>query len=218
MRTVGPMVALLGAALVTMPALTACASPDYHFVANDDHDAVLRVPSTWDHISAGEAMRATGEKATETQGWLAFYDGSAKPSALHATAPYTEAPMLMARSVDISAENQDAVTDDVLRDIIYPVTEAGRAQEQASAAAAGQTLPEFKLLKDTTRSSDTEQGVHVLFSYTSGGHTEVYDQVAVTDPKRTRIHLALVHCSQTCFASRGAEMDQVVSSLTVKKT
>ena len=217
MRTVR-LVTLVAAALVCVPALAACSSPTYRFIGNDEHDVVLRVPAGWDHISVNEAMRATGQKATATQGWLAFYDGAAKPSARHATAAYTEGPMLMARSVDISEENRDAVTDDVLRDIIYPVTDAGRAQEQLTAAASGQTLPDFTLLKDVTLSSDTERGVHVLFSYTTAGHTEVYDQVAVTDPKRTRIHLALVHCSQTCFTDRSTEIDQVVSSLTVKKT
>ena len=177
---------------------------------------MLRLPTSWSKVDSAAVLRASGEDPTTAVGWMAFFDGSTKPSAKHASNAYADDPVLIARSLDISSEQRAGVTGDALRDLLIPVTEQARTEQQLTAAAAGQSAPVFKLMQDKTLTSKTERGVHVLYSYTIQGHTEVYDKVAVTDPKRTRVHLALVHCSLSCFTARSTEIDRVVSSLTVK--
>ena len=60
------------------------------------------------------------------------------------------------------------------------------------------------------------EGVHVVFGYDYGQGMEIYDKVVVTDPKRTRLHLLLVHCAQRCYDERRAEISHVTGSFTVK--
>ena len=217
MRAVGRALAVLAVAALGVPALAGCSAPPYQYVGNDDHDLVLRVPKTWSKINSDAVLRASGEDPSTAVGWLAFFDASPKPSVKHASDVYADDPVMIARSVDVPADQRASVTGDALRDLLIPVTESARTEQQISAMAAGQSAPDFKLLADKTLTGRHERGVHVMFSYGTGGHTEVYDKVAVTDPKKTKVHLVLVHCSQTCFDTRGKEIDAVVSSLTVKK-
>ena len=217
MRAVGRALPLLAVAALGVPALAGCAAPRYQYVGNDDHDVVMRVPTSWSKINSDAVLRASGEDPSTAVGWLAFFDASSRPSVKHASDAYADAPVMIARSVDVPAEQKSSVTGDALRDLLIPVTESARTEQQVSALAAGQSAPAFKLLENKTLTGKHERGVHVMFSYATDGHTEVYDKVAVTDPKKTRVHLVLVHCSQACFDSRSKEIDAVVSSLTVKK-
>ena len=217
MRTVGRALARASVLLAGLGVVLAgCGRPSYQFLGNDDRDLVMRLPVSWSKIDPDDVARATGQDPSTTVGWTAVFDGSAKPSVKHASAAYADAPLMIVRSVDVPQDQRDGVTADALRDLVIPVTEQARTEQQLTAAAAGQQPPVFKLLKDTTLTTKTERGVHLIFSYAIGGHTEVYDKVAVTDPKKTRVHIALAHCSQACYSSRGKEIDTVISSLTVK--
>ena len=55
-----------------------------------------------------------------------------------------------------------------------------------------------------------------MYSYRINGMQETFDQMAVTDPKKTRGHLLVVHCTLACFSARASEIGDVVSSLTLK--
>jgi hypothetical protein len=46
---------------------------------------------------------------------------------------------------------------------------------------------------------------------------EFFDQIAVTDPKKTKLHLLLVHCSQQCYSKYVDQITDSVTSFTVKK-
>ncbi|MFI7588585.1 hypothetical protein ACIB24_16060 [Spongisporangium articulatum] len=87
---------------------------------------------------------------------------------------------------------------------------------EATSGTTGDTYVTSLLLRYKTITTPTERGVHLVFSRTLLGHTEIYDKIAVTDPGLSRVHIVMVHCSQACFSDRGREIDQVVSSLRVK--
>lgn len=217
MRVVHRALALLAVTALGAGLLAGCGAPAYQYVGNDDHDLVLRVPASWNKINSDDVLRASGEDPSTAVGWLAFFDASPRPSARHASGTYAEDPVMVIRSIDVPKEQRSSVTGDALRDLLIPVTEQARTEQQVSALAAGQSAPKFTLLASRTLSTENERGVHLTFSYATAGHTEVYDKLAVTDPKKTRVHLVLVHCSKACFDGRGKEIDAVVSSLTVKK-
>jgi hypothetical protein len=200
----------LALAATLVVAVGGCATaPKYRFVGSDDRDLVIRIPRSWTEINTNEALKASGVDPTTHSGWTAFYDGSTQPSVQHMKTPQVSAPVMVAQSLDVSASDRASVTDAQLRDLLLPGTPQVRSTAQAS--------DNFALIKDEKVSNRTEHGAHVVFYYrVAGSGREYFDQVAVTDPKRLRVHMVGVHCSQECFTTHAAEIDAAVSSLTLK--
>ena len=119
--------------------------------------------------------------------------------------------MLRAESVDVPTDDRSQLTDDQMRELVLP----GDDGQRTAATAAGQ----FKLMVDKAIANKAERGAHVVFSLVSDGTSsqpEVYDQIALTDPKRTRVHLLTVHCTQACYTANQKQIEDVVTSLTLK--
>jgi hypothetical protein len=212
-RRLAPAAAALAAVALT----SACGSPAYRFVANDDRDVVLRVPSSWSQVDTKSVLTAEGQPApTGDYGWLVFYDASPSPDAGHVRAAGLSEPLMTARSLDIPDEVRATLTDEVLMDLWEPVTPAARDTDRMTRLAAGQPERTFRMVSTTTIHTSTERGFHLVFSYSSGPGVEYFDQVAVTDPDRTRVHTVMVRCSAACFRERRPEIDAAVRSLTVK--
>jgi hypothetical protein len=208
-------VAALAATAAVAAGLTGCATPGYKFVGSDDRDVVMKIPRSWNAVDTDAVLKASGVDPASRSGWIVFYDAASKPSVQHLRTSSAQAPVLVAQSFDISSDQRPSLTDDQLRNALLPVTQEAR---DAAAAAAGSTSAHdgFRLITDQTLNNKTEHGVHVVFSYRLNGANELFDQVAVTDPKKTRGHLLVVHCTQACFSARSGEIAGVVSSLTLK--
>ncbi len=204
--------------LVLAVLVTGCARPAFTYIANADRDAVLRVPSNWSPVSTDAVLKAGGQDPSQGgYGWLVFYDADAKPSTAHLRSESVDQPVMIAQSLDISPQNRTGLTDDTLRNILQPVTTDARASDEVSRAGMGLAPRQFTLISDKTLNTRTEHGVHLVFSYRTGSRTEYYDQIAVTDPKRTRAHVVMVHCSQACYQADKDQIAGAVDSLTVKK-
>lgn len=209
----------VAAASVLAIAISGCSEPAFTYIANADRDVVLRVPRDWTPVSTDAVLKADGQDPSRSDfGWLVFYDADAKPSTTHLRSESVEHPVLIAQSLDVGAENRANLTADTLRNLLQPVTADARATDELSRASMGLSPRQFRLISDETVNTKTERGVHVVFSYQTGSRIEYYDQMAVTDPKRTRAHVVLVHCSQTCFQANEKQIDDAVDSLTVKST
>ena len=108
-----------------------------------------------------------------------------------------------------------SLSDDGLRDVLLPVTSAGRL-----AAAQGSTFPltHFHLLRDTM--IEAGQGVHGVsdtFEYTyPGGVTDTFGKVALTNSDRTQLYVLLVHCIARCYSHNRDQIDMIMSSFTVR--
>lgn len=209
MRRTARLSAAIGLALCLsiVAMLGGCARPEYRFVASSERDLVLRVPTSWNAINTKAALKASGNDPATWNGWAAFYDGSPKPALAHVKQPTTDDPILYARSIPVSDEERALVTDAGLLEMILPAT----AQERAAATKS----KEFAILSKETVAQKHQHGAHVTFMHKIGNTVEVYDHIALTDPKARAIHVAFVHCTQQCFRSH-PEIDGVVTSLTLK--
>jgi hypothetical protein len=207
-----PAAAAVPAVVVAVLAvvLGGCATPAYRFVGSSDHDVVLKVPRGWSQVNAKDALKASGVDPATVTGWTVFYDAASKPSAQDGQTKPANAPVLRVESVDVPEADRSQLTAEQMRELVLPGDDTSRA----TAAAAGQ----FKLMVDKPVTSKTEVGAHVVFSLVTSTSpvAEVYDQVALTDPKRTRVHLLTVHCTQACYAADQRQIDNVVTSLTLK--
>ena len=58
--------------------------------------------------------------------------------------------------------------------------------------------------------------MHVVFAYDGGQGPEVYDQIAVLDTRKTRVHSLLVHCTQACYDRNRSAITTTMRSFTVR--
>jgi hypothetical protein len=210
--------AVAAAAVVLAVALSGCAQSSYTYVSNSDRDFVLRIPRTWSQVSTAAVLKADGTDTSTTDlGWLVFYDAAATPSTDHVRAESVDSPVMIAQSFDVDATSRASLTTDALRNIMEPVTADARASDAATRETEGLSPRTFKLISDQTVSTKLDSGVHEVFSYTTDGQTEYYDQIAVTDPKKTKAHFVLVHCSSACYQADQSQITAAVNSFTVKK-
>jgi hypothetical protein len=193
--------------------LSACGPPAYRFQANGTNELVLKMPRNWNAVSAGVPTNQDGTKAGKGN-WLAAFDAAPRPSLDHVRSNHATSPAAIMVSLAVTKEEGQGVTDDTLRDRLLPVSKEARAL----AALSGFTAKDFRLIRDEPIRSRTARGVHVVFSYDHGQGPEVYDQVSVTDSRKTRVHTFLVHCSQSCYEDNRRAIDETMRSFTVKIT
>jgi hypothetical protein len=102
---------------------------------------------------------------------------------------------------------------DVLRNFLLPVTAAARQ----NAARQGITIIGFRLIRDRIlRLGHGAQAVRETFDYTdAAGESDTFDMEVVTDPGHTVVLFLFIHCTTTCYSKNQAEIEHVLSSLTV---
>lgn len=187
--------------------LGACGAPAFRFEANDRDDLVLKVPRSWTLVRSGVPALSDGSPAPAGN-WFAVFDASPHPAVAHLGATRTTAPVARVQTFELTKDQVGALTDDDLRDVMLPVTDAGRR----AAAANGQVTDGFRLLADERLTTRDAAGVHVVFSYDLGEGPEYFDKIVLVDRKAPRIHLMLVQCGTASWQrERGAIADSVRS-------
>jgi len=200
----------IAALLVLAGVLTACGAPSNTFVASPEDDLVLKLPRSWTTLRDNpSADSATGRP---DGGWLAVYDAATTPDVKHVDLDSdVKEPVAYAQVSVLTGDQASGMNGDKLRDLLLPFTAASRAQYATDPRAAT-----FKQIADYDVHGPAGSGVHVVFSYDLGKGREVFDQTALLGSKRTRVYLLLIRCSQACYASHRAQIDDVVAHFTVK--
>jgi hypothetical protein len=191
-------------------ALSACGAPQYRFYASDTNELVLKVPRSWTQVRAGVPVGSDGQQTTGN--WVSYYDAAPRPSPEHVQSVHATSPTAVMATMAVTKEVGAALTDDELRDQVYPVSAPARAMAHVS----GFTSTGFTLHRDEPIQTRTARGIHVVFTYDHGQGPEVYDQVVVTDSRKTRVHVLLVHCTQACYESNRSDITETVRSFTVR--
>jgi hypothetical protein len=189
--------------------LSGCGTaPHYRYIGSSDRDLVLRVPRNWSAVNTDDALKATGVDPATVTDWAVFYDASSHPDVKHVTVTSADQPQLFAQSIKVSADERSTVTTDELRDLMLP----GTADARQAATAAGA----FAMVENKTEKTAHQQGVHIIYTYKVGSTNEYFDRIALTDPKRKAVHVVFVHCNQQCFAKNKTQIEDAVTSLTLK--
>jgi hypothetical protein len=194
-------------AVALTASLSGCATPEYRFVGSDARDVILKLPRDWAPLDTNAALKAEGVDPTTATAWAVFYDAAPKPLVAHATSSTPNDPFLFAQTIPVSAEQRASVTDAQLRELMLPSTP--EARDLAMKAK------DFAILTDEKVTKPKQHGVHLRYSFKLNGTSEIFDVIALTNPKRTAVHRLVVHCTQKCFDAH-PEIDDVVTSLTLK--
>jgi len=203
-----------GCALLLGVTLSGCAAPQYTYVANSGESTYFKVPNGWHKISdsslSSELRTATGSSGG---GWTVAYEAGRKPTAGDFLSFGTAEPFVFAEVGQLSSTASNALSYDQLRDFFLPVTSTARQ----NAAAQGFPLTSFKQIRDQTLTlSQGVHGVRETFNYTyTGGISDTFDEVALTNADQTVVYLLVLHCTTSCYSNDQSEINDVMSSFTI---
>jgi hypothetical protein len=195
--------------------LSGCAAPQFTYVVNSGTNTYFKVPNGWHKISdsslSSELKKATGGPAS---GWTVAYEAGHKPTAGDFLSFGTAQPFVFAEVGQLNSTASNQLSYDSLRDFFLPVTSTARQ----NAAAQGLPLTAFKQIRDQTLSlSQGVHGVRETFDYTfTGGITDTFDEVALTNADQTVVYLLVLHCTDSCYSTDQTDINDVMSSFTIR--
>ncbi len=193
--------------------LSGCAAPSERFVVSDDNTVVVKLPRSWAQVRSGPPDAGPDGTVPAGVPWVAVFDAAEPPDVDHVRATSTPSPVALVQTWEVTATVGAGVTDDDLRDIVFPVSDAGRAK---SAAEGNSFVATFALIENTPIVSKQASGVRVVYSYDLGAGVEVFTKVAMIDTARTHVHALYIHCTQTCWQANRTAIDAAARSFTVK--
>jgi hypothetical protein len=204
-----------GCALLLGVTLSGCAAPQFTYVANSGTNTYFKVPYGWHKISdsslSSELQTETGSSGG---GWQVAYEAGHKPTAGDFLSFGTAQPFVFAEVGQLSSTASNALSYDTLRDFFLPVTSTARQ----NAASSGFPLTGFKQIRDQMLTLG--QGVHGVretFDYTyTGGVTDTFDEVALTNADQTVVYLLVLHCTTSCYSNDQTQINDVMSSFTIR--
>ena len=195
-------------------------APAYNYAADSADNAYFKVPAGWQPINpsllaAIQAAELANSAAGPLGGSLAWSRAYAARWNASAGALLTSSrePVVYASVQSLDRSLRAALSFDLMRDLLLPVTPGARQQ----AAAAGANLTGFRLIRSTViTTSYGVRGINELYEYTIDGQPDAFDQTVLTDSSTTKLYLLLVQCYQGCFAAHETQIRAVVNSFTVR--
>jgi hypothetical protein len=205
-----------GCALLLGVGLSGCAAPEFTYVANSSTNTYFKVPYGWHKISdtslSNELKTATGGSGGGA--WTVAYEAGLKPKAGDFLSFGTDHPFVFAEVGQLNATASNSLSYDALRDFFLPVTEGARQ----SASAQGFPLTGFKQIRDEMlKPGQGVHGVRETYNYTfTGGISDTFDEVALTNADQTVVYLLVLHCTTKCYSTDQTEINDVMSSFTIR--
>jgi len=211
----GPAVA--GLVLLAAALLAGCGAPRYTYVKNSADHMYVKIPASWHSIDQKDLDNAIGldpaEDASSRGLWLQGYDAADTPSALHLFGSSAPEPAVLVSVQQVPQASRGGLSLDGLRDFFFPVSPTARQNNQ------NPQLTGFGLLADDVLTPGAGvRGVHTVFRYRlGGGPPQMMDQTGYLNDDASKVYLLLVRCSTTCYKDRHGEIENVVSSFTIRE-
>jgi hypothetical protein len=204
--------------VVAATTATGCGAPQFTYISDSSANTYFKVPYSWHRISdvsLAAQFKSLGSSLGQGGTWDIAYDAAPAPAAVHLFTPNATKPFAFAFVTPLPASASKSLSYDRLRDVLIPVTSAGRLAE-----AQGGTFPlsHFRLLRDVVLAPG--QGVHGVwdtFEYTyPGGITDTFGKVVLTNSDKSQLYVLMVHCIDTCYSHNRDQIDAIMSSFTVR--
>lgn len=209
--------------LLLLAAVTGCGAPEYTYVANSEQRTYVKIPSSWRPVDARQLDAALGldpaMSAADAGVWHEAYDAAPVPAMDHLVGWTATAPVAFVSVRQIPAGQRGQYSLDGLRDLFFPVSPKSR-QQLAMNPLAGGGLTDFALFADEVLTPGAGlRGVHDVFRYRLGNAPpQMIDQTVYINDDASTIYMFFVRCTTTCYADHQEEIENVVSSFTVRGT
>ena len=204
-----------GCALLLGVTVTGCGAPQYTYVANSSESTYFKVPHGWHQINANALQHAMQEVlGSAGAGWQVAYEAGTQPNANDFLSFGADQPFVFAEIGTLSSTTSQELSYDSLRDFFLPVTSTARQSEPA-----GFPLTDFKQIRDQVLTPGLGvHGVRETFDYTYQGSTDTFDEVALTNAEDTVVYFLVLHCTTNCYSSDQTEINDVMSSFTIRSS
>jgi len=199
-----------GCALLLGVTVAGCGAPQYTYVANSGANTYFKVPYGWHEISASALKKITGSSSGV---WTVAYQAGSRPNASDFLSFDSSQPFVFAEIGTLSSTGMNELSYDSLRDFFLPVTSTARS----TASSEGFPFTGFSQIRDQVLTPG--QGVHGVretFDYTDSGVTDTFDEIALTNPDQTEVYFLVLHCTSSCYSSDQTEINDVMSSFTIR--
>jgi hypothetical protein len=205
-----------GCAVLLGVTLSGCGAPQYTYVANSSESTYFKVPNGWHKIGDGALNNILKElTGSSGAGWQVAYEAGASATASDFLSFDNSQPFVFAEVGMLTSTASEQLSYESLEDIFgLPVSSAARQN-----VPSGFPLTDFKSLRDEELTPG--QGVHGVretFDYTDGPMTDTFDEVALTNADQTEVYLLVLHCTSTCYSNDQTEINDVMSSFTVRSS
>ena len=204
------------AVVVLAVAVTGCFAPQYTYVANSGQNTYFKVPYGWHKIGPSSLSKEVQEVFGSSSGWMVAYQSGSDPTASNFLGFNSGQPFVFAEVGELTSSASSGLSYNTLRDFFLPVTSSGRSD----ASKDDFPLTDFKQIRDETLTPG--QGVHGVretFDYTypeDGDTTDTFDEIALTNADQTEVYLLVLHCTSTCYSHDQTEINDVMSSFTIR--
>jgi hypothetical protein len=203
-----------GCALLLGVTVTGCGAPQYTYVANSGQSTYFKVPNGWHQIGAPALDHELQTELGSSGGWQVAYEAGSKPTADDFLSFGSSQPFVFAEIGNLTSTASQELSYDSLRDFFLPVTSTARGDEPSNFP-----LTNFKQIRDQVLTPGLGvHGVRETFDYTLSGATDTWDEIALTNAEQTVVYFIVLHCTTTCYDNDQAEINDVMSSFTVRSS
>ena len=113
-----------------------------------------------------------------------------------------------ARFRDLFPEERNAISFNLLRDVILPVTsyQDGTKTNDRN----------FQLIDDQEIVQKGGRGVNLIYSFDYNGSNETINQTAIYSNDQSKIYIFIVRCATECYNKNVKALEKIVKSFTVR--
>ncbi len=204
-----------GCALLLGVTVTGCGAPQYTYVANSSQSTYFKVPYSWHQINENALQHAMEQVlGSAGAGWQVAYQAGTQPNANDFLSFGADQPFVFAEIGTLNSTSSQELSYDSLRDFFLPVTSTARQDEPA-----GFPLTDFKQIRDEVLTPGLGvHGVRETFDYTYQGSTDTFDEIALTNAEDTVVYFIVLHCTTSCYSTDQTEINDVMSSFTIRSS
>jgi hypothetical protein len=220
MSRLGRIVAAFSGCAVLLAVLAGCAAPAYTYAADKTDGAYFKVPSSWNPIPdvglADIDQTVLANSLAGPQGgqltWAHGYVGSSTLD-LSKVLLGSSVPIVYASVQDVSTTVRSALSYNIMKDLIYPVTTSVRQAAQQSGATWASTFQPIRSTLITQH--DGVHGIIEEFTYQINGRTDVVLESVLTNTPTTKLYQLFVQCYASCFLKHRTQIVAILQSFTV---
>lgn len=196
--------------------LTGCGQPNDLYAASKTANTYFKVPSSWNEItfeklSAYEKRTAVGDQVATAKNviWQVAYTPLKRLSLsqVYSVESFDE-PIVVARVRNLDNDEINEISYKVLRNIIYPIETWVKTPDEAPAG--------FSVVDDYEIADQGVRGIRSIITFNNKGIGVTFDQVAMVSDDRRILYLLLSRCNTTCYTKNQKEIDEIVSSFSVR--